>query len=539
MLGRAHGLVDDARRLQDHASSAGALQIGKGRLYVDGLLAENHGAARPIRPSALFDAAARRAAFADPIAYAAQPYLPNPPALPTAGRHLVYLDVWEREVTHLEQPDLVEIAVGVDTSSRLQTVWQVRVLADDAGSGTTCASPDADMPGWAALIAPSTGRLTTGTFDVRAGRRPVRAAADRRLSRAREPALPRRDPRPRPARRHGATFKWSRENASVGSRVASMVSATELELADARPRRRAALQHRRLGRDHRRRARVLAGAAARCGKITVDEATRRITFTPALPADDAAGELSRQRLSRRTATCACAAGTRAGKSSAPAPAARRSRSRISTPPGSTGVIAVPAAGTTLLLENGVTVSFASTGAKGFRAGDYWVFAARTADASVELLDRAPPRGIHHHYARLGIWDVGGRHRHRLPPPLAAARPAAHDCSCTACVTAGVARQRRSSRSRTRSTRCARPAARSASAPASIALARAGAADRRAIAAHPRAGRRRRVIVAPGGAFAIAQLRSPSRIENLAILSLGRQLGDQRRARRSAWRCASC
>ena len=97
--------------------------------------------------------------------------------------------------------------------------------------------------------------------------------------------------------------------------------------------------------------------------------------------------------------------------------------------GSTGVIAVPAAGTTLLLENGVTVSFASTGAKGFRAGDYWVFAARTADASVEMLDRRAPRGIHHHYARLGLWDVGRIPNHRLPP--SSGRPAGGgDCSCT-------------------------------------------------------------------------------------------------------------
>ena len=34
-----------------------------------------------------------------------------------------------------------------------------------------------------------------------------------------------------------------------------------------------------------------------------------------------------------------------------------------------------------------------------------MFAARTADASVEILDGAPPRGIHHHYARLGLLDV--------------------------------------------------------------------------------------------------------------------------------------
>ncbi|HEY2926790.1 DUF6519 domain-containing protein, partial [Piscinibacter sp.] len=97
---------------------AGALQIGKGRLYVDGLLAENHGAMSADPAKKLFDPLLAEASFADPIAYAAQPYLPSPPALPTAGRHLVYLDVWDRELTHLERPDLVEPALGVETSSR-------------------------------------------------------------------------------------------------------------------------------------------------------------------------------------------------------------------------------------------------------------------------------------------------------------------------------------------------------------------------------------------------------------------------------------
>ncbi len=101
---------------------------------------------------------------------------------------------------------------------------------------------------------------------------------------------------------------------------------------------------------------------------------------------------------------------------------------------STGLIKVPAAGTTLLLENGVTVSFDSIGQKGFRAGDYWVFAARTADASVELLDKAAPRGIHHHYARLGLWDAGTNTeptdcRHHWPPA-----GGGDDCACTQCVT---------------------------------------------------------------------------------------------------------
>jgi len=46
----------------------------------------------------------------------------------------VYLDVWNREVTPLERPDLVELALGVDTSTRRQTVWQVRILETSATS---------------------------------------------------------------------------------------------------------------------------------------------------------------------------------------------------------------------------------------------------------------------------------------------------------------------------------------------------------------------------------------------------------------------
>src|SRR3954469_16408081 len=135
--------------------AGGSLQIGKGRLYVDGLLAENHGAASDDPAKRVFDGLLAEPQFADPASYAAQLYLPSPPALPTAGRHLVYLDVWDREVTYLEQPNLVESAVGVDASSRRQMVWQVRALSQDAGQAT-CASPDSDFPGWLNTIAPST-----------------------------------------------------------------------------------------------------------------------------------------------------------------------------------------------------------------------------------------------------------------------------------------------------------------------------------------------------------------------------------------------
>ncbi len=42
---------------------------------------------------------------------------------------LVYLDVWQRDVTALDDPRISEVALnGLDTTTRLQTVWQVKIL---------------------------------------------------------------------------------------------------------------------------------------------------------------------------------------------------------------------------------------------------------------------------------------------------------------------------------------------------------------------------------------------------------------------------
>lgn len=263
------------------SAPAGSLLIDRGRLYVDGLLAENHGSA--IAPSTpIFDDLLSERAFSGPIAYTAQPYLPNAPALPTAGRHLVYLDVWDREVTHLEQPALVEGAVAVETSSRRQTVWQVRVLADEAGN-SLCTSPDADVPGWSTWIAPSTGVLSTGTFQVTASDDPCELPPTGGY-RGLENQLYRVEIHDAGQPGGGATFKWSRENASVGSRVASMISSSELELET-------------LGRDDVLRfntgdwveiqddVREFSQRPGEMRKIAVDDATKRISFSPALPAE--------------------------------------------------------------------------------------------------------------------------------------------------------------------------------------------------------------------------------------------------------------
>jgi hypothetical protein len=402
---------------------AGMLNIGRGRLYVDGLLAECHGAGAP-----QWDTLLAEARGATPVRYDQQPYLPQPPALPTAGRHLVYLDVWQREVTHIERPELVEIAVGVETSSRLQTVWQVRVLAPEAGNAT-CASPDGDVAGWAALIAPSDGRLTTGTFEVPPLNDPCQLPPSGGY-RGVENHLYRVEIHDAGTAGGGATFKFSRENASICSGVSSVISATELELQT-------------LGRDDvlsfkdgdwveiSDDIREFSQRAGEMRRISVDVANRRISFAPALPAamlpaafPDSVFPGTRHLRVKRWDQRGRVFRTGAGGNTV--------QVQDLDLPASTGVIDVPGPGTTLLLEDGITVNF-SSGANGFKAGDYWVFAARTADTSVEELASAPPRGIHHHYTRLGFWDVAAGTvtdcRTHWPPDAGGG-----DCSCTECVT---------------------------------------------------------------------------------------------------------
>ncbi|HEY4304647.1 MAG TPA: DUF6519 domain-containing protein [Gemmatimonadaceae bacterium] len=416
------------------AVAGGTLQVGKGRLYVDGLLAENHGAASTDPNKLAYDDLLGERVFVDPILYTAQPYLSGPgwpaaPALPTAGRHLVYLDVWNREVTDAENPDLIETAVGVETTSRVQTAWQVKVMPDDAGANTTCASPNADLSGWAALIAPSTGVLSTGTFEVAPVDDPCELPSTGGY-RGLENQLYRVEIHDAGAL-GSATFKWSRENASVCQDVTSSNSATEVEVAS-------------LGRDDVLRfntgdwveiiddVREFSQLPGEIRRITVDEATRRLTFAPGLPASMLPASFPNSDFPA-TRHLRVRRWDHKGKVFRSDSSGNPVQIQDLDAPGSKGVIAVPGGNVEVLLEDGVTVSFASTGTTGFRTGDYWVFAARTADASVEILNREPPRGIHHHYARLAIWDVtaGSLTDCRNPWPPSGG---GDDCSCTACVT---------------------------------------------------------------------------------------------------------
>jgi photosystem II stability/assembly factor-like uncharacterized protein len=90
------------------------LAISAGRIYVDGTLVEAEEGARVLD----------------------QPFvtLADPPGdADDAGRYLVYLDVWQRHLTAVEEPALREVALGgPDTATRTTTVWHAKLLEVDA-----------------------------------------------------------------------------------------------------------------------------------------------------------------------------------------------------------------------------------------------------------------------------------------------------------------------------------------------------------------------------------------------------------------------
>jgi len=70
------------------------------------------------------------------ITYRTQPDLPQPaqgqslaPTLVAGTSSLIYLDVWERLITYLEDDSIREVALnGPDTAARARVVWQVKAL---------------------------------------------------------------------------------------------------------------------------------------------------------------------------------------------------------------------------------------------------------------------------------------------------------------------------------------------------------------------------------------------------------------------------
>jgi hypothetical protein len=394
----------------------GALQIGAGRMYVDGILCEN-------------DA---------PLTYATQPDLPDAPSLADllgSGQiGLVYLDVFKRHLTYQDRDAMRDVALnGVDTTTRLQTVWQVKVLplgsvklaasarktlvdlsdqiadldlkiaatTDPAERAVLIArrrplqrrleqaatrlgvSCDSAFPEWDELTTPRTGALTVTTVpggtpddpcDVPPGGGYTRGENQLYIVQVHSVAAG--------GARAGATFKWSRDNGSIAARITAVGSA---------------------------QSGTASGTVFDVDSVQRDDYLGIHTDDLVEYVDDShelnglPGEL------RRVTNADVNLGRITLDSSLSVNLDRNPRLRKWDQPGG-AAIAMNTTAAPIVLENGVQVEFADGT---YQPGDYWQFAARAVDASIDFPSGPQPAfGVGHHYARLGL-VIAQREQQRL------------------------------------------------------------------------------------------------------------------------------
>jgi hypothetical protein len=346
---------------------ASDLSVAPGHMYVGGLLCESEGTQ---------------------VTYLNQPYYPNPDVslfdIPTSppnsppflklkdGTYLVYVDAWQREVNYLDDPRIQEVALGdTDTATRLQNVWQVKLLSVTSATAT-CKS---NITEWNDLILPSTGKLNAQAKKVDDTGNPCVLPPGSGY-RGMENQLYRVEIQ-KGGDLSNTTFKWSRDNASVETKIES-VNGSIITVAD-------------MGKDE-----ILGFAGSQWVEIVSEESTlkstprplfqvlfvnpaiREITLSASVPAD-MTGNLKLRRWDQDVPE-ATADG-------------------------------LPASSGWNDLENGVQVAF-SPGT--YRAGDYWLIPARVATGEIEwppyeIPNISPveqlPLGINHYYCRLALFTV--------------------------------------------------------------------------------------------------------------------------------------
>jgi Family of unknown function (DUF6519)/Carboxypeptidase regulatory-like domain len=359
------------------------LTISAGRIYVDGLMCESEAA----------------------TTYVGQPYLPDPdfttavtspPTSPPGpsrrlsledGNYLVYLDTWQQERTALDDQLIREVALGgPDTTARLQTVWQVKLLQVGETSPPsspprgrfTCRTPFREFR---QLTAPSTGTLNARTAPPNPEEDPCLLPPTSGYSRL-ENQLYRIEIQTGGTLTQAGgpvTFKWSRDNASVETSVVSI----DDEVATVKETGKDELLS--FGNNQwvelvNEESTLKAEPRALVQIDQVEPATREITFKSSL-----------------------ASFTNL------IPGLKLRRWDQSTDADQNGLAVTPDDWTDI--EAGIQVLFAPGT---YRAGDYWLIPARTATREIEWPPfdipntepvAQPPRGVRHHFCRLALLDV--------------------------------------------------------------------------------------------------------------------------------------
>jgi hypothetical protein len=361
------------------------------------------------------------------ITYATQPHYPlaASDALVSNAQYLLYLDVWERLITYVEDDRIREVALGgPDTAARSQVIWQVKAIRGQPGSTNAnqnaCQSFTPADPGVVAALDPiNRGRLKARARQSAASTDPciISPSAsfrgpENQLYRveihAPGPGAPSTGAAAPPSTT--ATFKWSRDNGSVVFPITSLTTGNG----------QTTVKLERLGRDDR-----LGLEPGEWIEVVDDAYVLQNRASPLLQV------LSVDRPSRTVILNGIAS---AGQDPALHPLLRRWDHQAGDPAeGGLQIAADGAAfiieGAWLTLEAGVQIQFqpglpgltgagtAASSANRYLTGDYWLIPARTATGDVEwprekdaqgnLVPIARgPDGVEHHRAFLGVIGVG-------------------------------------------------------------------------------------------------------------------------------------
>jgi hypothetical protein len=347
----------------------------------------------------------------------------SPPSLP-AGASQIYLDVWERVITYVEDDSIREVALGgPDTAARSKLVWQVKwtpAVTDPATGATACMLPQQlaaqfqpPNRGWLQAMArqgsPSTDPCIINPNSQYTGpENQLYRVEINRAGAAWDGASP--------TDQAAATFKWSRENGSVVYPIVSGGGTTTVVVES-------------IGRDDR------YGLVE--GNFVEVQDDRSVLA-------NSAGSLLTVQSVDNTAMTVSLGGTpdaNVGFDRSLHPLLRRWDQEAGDPAeGGLTLAADNAAfvqeGVWLTLEDGVQIRFEAAAPGGvstpnnvppinrYRTGDYWLIPTRTSTGDVEwpkvigtdgnpetdshgnyIPVALPPHGITHHYAPLAIVDA--------------------------------------------------------------------------------------------------------------------------------------
>ena len=393
---------DEFSQLDTCLKDEGGFLVKPGHYYVNGVLCENEGW----------------------VHYYDQPDLKLETSDLDPGTYVVYLDVWERHITYIEDNDIREKALGdVDTTTRTKTVWQVKVknikpsynncldgaavLDNEIALSQACLRPRAKQerrPTEPCLVEPEARYRGTENYLYRIE---IHDGSDNKT-------------------KNKPSFKWSRVNGSAVFPIKKPTTGQSAIISFKETQITVELAH--LGRDNNLGLAIgdwvellddnytLKNEAISLFKIKeIKPSEMKVILENQQPTDHTVDQNSNALLRRWDQNKGVT---------------------------KRGVVEIKEGSANdwddekrwIEIENGIKIQFKECGV--YRTGDYWLIPARTALSDVEWPKEidlktkfVPPRGVMHHYAPLAIIEVSSdRKVNRVHDCRCSFKPLSYQCS---------------------------------------------------------------------------------------------------------------